>query len=275
MTLVWDIKSGKCLRALSEHSDRVSAIALTQDGRLALSGSKDKTLRIWDIENGRCLQVLLGHTGEVYPVVLRPDGRVVVSGDDCKYILRIWDIKSGQHLQTLEGHRNLISCLASTIDGRYMISGSHDYTLRVWDFESPECSALVPLSAKIHTQVAVKDNLLMIGDLGGNICFFEAKNLKPCPPLVTPVYLYRYDRKAWDRKLSTQCEWCGQRFIPPASVIEAIRGINQDANLSPAQSPCLQLPDEAWDEPRLLSECPHCHQPLKFNPFIVDNRDRY
>jgi len=31
----------------------------------------------------------------------------------------------------------------------------------------------------------------------------------------------------------------------------------------------------AGEEPRLMSECPLCKKPLKFNPFIVDNRDRY
>ena len=37
-------------------------------------------------------------------------------------------------------------------------------------------------------------------------------------------------------------------------------------------APYLQLPAQAWEDPRLLSECPHCRQPLRFNPFIVDNR---
>lgn len=37
----------------------------------------------------------------------------------------------------------------------------------------------------------------------------------------------------------------------------------------------LMFPKEVWDERGLLSECPKCKRPLKFNPFIVDNRDRY
>jgi len=58
-------------------------------------------------------------------------------------------------------------------------------------------------------------------------------------------------------------------------ILEVIRSINREAGLRPDQSPCLELPDEAWEEPRLLSECPLCHKPLRFNPFIVDNRERY
>ena len=60
----------------------------------------------------------------------------------------------------------------------------------------------------------------------------------------------------------------GQRFEPVPVVLDAIRSIS--AALAPDQSPCLELPAETWSEPRLLSECPQCHQPLRFNPFITD-----
>ncbi|MBU2650977.1 MAG: hypothetical protein KKA81_08580 [Bacteroidetes bacterium] len=39
--------------------------------------------------------------------------------------------------------------------------------------------------------------------------------------------------------------------------------------LVPDQSPCLELPDEAWEHPGLLLECPKCKEKLKFNPFIA------
>lgn len=49
----------------------------------------------------------------------------------------------------------------------------------------------------------------------------------------------------------------------------------RSSRIGPDDSPCLKLPDEAWDEPRLLSECPKCQKPLKFNPFVVDNKGRW
>ncbi|MCP4372391.1 MAG: hypothetical protein GY797_30440, partial [Deltaproteobacteria bacterium] len=56
-------------------------------------------------------------------------------------------------------------------------------------------------------------------------------------------------------------------------MLDLSTAITSNANLSLDHSSCLDLPQEAWDEPRLLSECPFCHQPLKFNPFVVDNRE--
>lgn len=32
---------------------------------------------------------------------------------------------------------------------------------------------------------------------------------------------------------------------------------------------CLELPDEAWEHPGLLGNCPKCGAELKFNPFIA------
>lgn len=60
-----------------------------------------------------------------------------------------------------------------------------------------------------------------------------------------------------------------------ADMLNVIEFSNRRVELSPDDSPCLSLPDEAWKEPRLLLECPLCKKPLRFNPFIVDNRDRY
>lgn len=34
------------------HTDLVNAVAVTSDGRLAISGSWDTTLKVWDLERG-------------------------------------------------------------------------------------------------------------------------------------------------------------------------------------------------------------------------------
>jgi len=41
------------IRTFEGHTDWVSAVAVTPDGRRAVSGSWDQTLRLWDLENGR------------------------------------------------------------------------------------------------------------------------------------------------------------------------------------------------------------------------------
>jgi WD40 repeat protein len=126
---------GSLIRTLKGHTGCVNAVAVTPDGRRAVSASADQTLRVWDLENGQTLRRLEGHTGWVNAVAMAADGRRVVSasGDET---LRVWDLESGQTLRRLEGHTGRVRAVAITPDGRRAISASADQTLRVWDLES-------------------------------------------------------------------------------------------------------------------------------------------
>jgi hypothetical protein len=62
---------------------------------------------------------------------------------------------------------------------------------------------------------------------------------------------------------------CGHRFEPPIKVLKTIEKITKEAGLRTEQSPCLELPNEAWEDPGLIGNCPKCGEGLKFNPFIA------
>ena len=67
----------------------MSSVSFSPDGRFALSGSDDKTLRLWDIATGECLRTFEGHTGSVSSVSFSPDGRFTLSGS-WDATLRLW-----------------------------------------------------------------------------------------------------------------------------------------------------------------------------------------
>ena len=58
------------VRTLQGHTDGVNAVAISSDGRRAVSGSDDKTLRIWDLETGQTHTTLQGHTDTVSAVAI-------------------------------------------------------------------------------------------------------------------------------------------------------------------------------------------------------------
>ena len=88
---VWDVASGRELRTLAGHTELVLAVALTPDGRLAVSASADKTLKVWDVASGQELRTLAGHTEWVLAVALTPDGRLAVSASEDN-TLKLWDV---------------------------------------------------------------------------------------------------------------------------------------------------------------------------------------
>jgi hypothetical protein len=58
-----------------EYKSKILVYALSPDGKRALTGAKDNTLRLWDLETRRCLRVLGGHTKEVRSVAWSADQR--------------------------------------------------------------------------------------------------------------------------------------------------------------------------------------------------------
>ena len=121
------------------HTNSISCIAVTPDGRRAVSGSWDNTVRVWDVASGRCV-VLEGHTASVSSVAVRGDGRRAFSGAGDGTV-RVWDVESGRCVVTLEGHTAGVWSVAATGDGQRVLSGSWDNTVRVWDVESGRCVA--------------------------------------------------------------------------------------------------------------------------------------
>ena len=55
---MWDLDTGQSLRTLEGHSARVNTVAVTPDGRRAISASGDRTLRVWDLETGKTVRTL-------------------------------------------------------------------------------------------------------------------------------------------------------------------------------------------------------------------------
>ena len=129
--------SGSLLRTLAGHSRRVNAVALTPDGKKAISGSDDHTLKVWNLETGELVQTLAGHSRRVNAVALTADGKTAISGSD-DHTLKVWNLETGELVQTLAGHSGGVYAVALTADGQTAISGSYDNTLKVWHLETGE-----------------------------------------------------------------------------------------------------------------------------------------
>ena len=123
------------LRVLEGHSHIVTAVAVTPDGRHAISASGDHTLKVWELASGRELRTLTGHADFVHGVAVTPDGQRAVSASDDK-TLKVWNLKSGRELRTLTGHSAGVHGVAVTPDGERAVSASSDQTLKVWDLAS-------------------------------------------------------------------------------------------------------------------------------------------
>ena len=85
-----------------DHIDYVDSVALSSDGRIALtSGSVAFSgPLVWNVATSRFLRGLKGHARRVEAVALTADGQLALSGSDDN-TARVWDVWSGRCLHTL------------------------------------------------------------------------------------------------------------------------------------------------------------------------------
>ncbi len=123
---------GPFIRALAGHTDWIRSIAVTADGRKAVSGADDWTVRIWDLEDGEELLALEGHQGPVLGVACITGGPLVVSASQ-DGTLRVWNLAKGSEEATLDCGGDPQTAVAVTAGGERMISGSARGVVRVWE----------------------------------------------------------------------------------------------------------------------------------------------
>jgi WD40 repeat protein len=113
----WDAGTGKELRKFAVQSDSIQGLALSADGRRAMTGGgADTTGGGWQ------------------------------KGTD--FSVRLWDVAEGKELTRFAGHDDIVVYVAMSRDGRYALSASNDGTMRLWRLPKPPAKQADAVAAK-------------------------------------------------------------------------------------------------------------------------------
>jgi WD40 repeat protein len=138
-----DAASGKRIRSLRGHSQKVECACFSRDGLYALSGGWDSCVLLWDVRSGKCLQRLT-HPDWINSVALSPDGDLALASSRDGAVI-LWDLKSGSRVRELLvfgmarsmlNQPSWVLSVAFNADGTRALGGSENGNLILWDVSS-------------------------------------------------------------------------------------------------------------------------------------------
>jgi len=121
------------------HRGDAKCLALSRDGRYALTGAEDNIAILWDFRSGKKIRDYQGHTTEITSAAFSPDGRqILTSQQEGPAIL--WDLTTGRQVRRFGRRLESVGRAIFSPDGRWVLANEKDERDQagavVWDKET-------------------------------------------------------------------------------------------------------------------------------------------
>ncbi|PSB58176.1 NB-ARC domain-containing protein [Chamaesiphon polymorphus] len=131
---ILNLSTDRHVATLAAHTDWVSILNFSPDGKLLITASGDRNACLWDTTTWQELYRWQGFSNWIESVAFHPDGTKLIAGSQ-DGIVREWDLQAQQPIQTFTGHQLGVWSVDYSPDGRSIVSGSSDSTVKLWNAE--------------------------------------------------------------------------------------------------------------------------------------------
>ncbi len=159
------------------HSDELTALAVSPDGRVLASGGYDKVVRLWALPEGDALHTLCGHKDVITSLAFSPDGRLLAAASADRTV-SLWSVADGRRTATLGGHVDWVRSVRVTPDGAHVLTQAGT-ELRIWSIDG-RLEKRTQAAGELSESVITPDSRLLAIPLGSGLT----------PPLGTGIALW-------------------------------------------------------------------------------------
>jgi WD40 repeat protein len=134
---LWLVPDGSLLRTLEGHTDWVTGVTFSPDGKTLASGAGDGAPRLWQVADGAHLRVLEPYVGGISETVFSPDGRVLAAGSLDGTVL-LWQIEDRSLPQTLPAPGG-VTDVVFNLEGTLLVAvGGPENSPKIWLWQIPD-----------------------------------------------------------------------------------------------------------------------------------------
>jgi WD40 repeat protein len=130
---LWDMTKNRPVRSMEGHTQQITFVRFTRDGKTIITASHDGTARFWDVDSGRELKKFEIAGSHVEFAALSDDGQwLLTGGTDAEAVLRLWDAAAGTLAFTSDPVPQGFLDAAILPDGHSAVVACRDGVIRQW-----------------------------------------------------------------------------------------------------------------------------------------------
>jgi WD40 repeat protein len=154
------------------HTNSVTCLAFSPDGRILASSSSDKTIRLWNVASAKVIRILRSPQNSIEYLAFSPDGAQLASAGSFDGRIYLWDISTGAKLRELQG--GLVTALAYRVGGAELLSANDEHEIKTWDSTTGELLSHWAVNGRVKAfAFSPKRELLAATEINDMLVFSE------------------------------------------------------------------------------------------------------